>query len=340
MKKAFRALALRYHPDRNPGDEDAERRFKEIAEAYKVLSDADQRARYDRLGPLFRQDGRPPSPEEVNAFVAETLGTLFRRKPGERGEDLRYTLRVPLERAARGGEESITVPRRTRCSRCDGSGADPDGGRKPCAPCNSTGKSPTRRLFRVECPHCDGRGYQVAKACTRCDGVGTLHREESLKIRLPAGVATGQKLKLRGKGNMSRTGGDPGDLFVIVDVDEHPVFQRRGLDLIVDLPLLFHEAALGAEVPVPTLDGPTRIRVPAGTPTGRIFQLSGRGIHGADGKGDLQIRVFVEVPTTLDADQQAIIARLGGLGPAAHPARAAYEAAVAAAGRAGSGGGA
>lgn len=334
IKKAFRTLALQYHPDRNPDDVDADRRFREIAEAWEVLSDPEQRARFDKMGALFRPDGKPPSPDEVNAYVSEVLGGLFRRKgQSELGEDLKHTLSVTLEEVAVGAEREITVNRRVKCKRCDTSGADPDGGRRPCAHCNGTGKSPTRRLLRSDCAQCDGRGFIVVKRCTRCNGEGRHDRADLLKVKVPPGVATGQKLKIRGKGNDSRGDHMSGDLFVLIDVEDHALFRRRGDDLMCEVPATFFEAVLGADITVPTMDGTTIIRLPPGTPGGKIFRLAGRGLPNLETpkrQGDLHYKVSVEVPQPLgDRERAALRAAAEVLGPAAHPVRRAWSEAVA-----------
>lgn len=334
IKKAFRALALQYHPDRNPDDVDADRRFREVAEAWEVLSDPEQRMRYDRMGPLFRPDGKPPSQDELNAYVSEVLGGLFRRKgQSELGEDLKHTLTVTLEEVSAGAEREITVNRMVKCKRCDTTGADPEGGRRPCAHCNGSGKSPTRRLLRTDCAQCDGRGFVIVKRCSRCGGEGRHDRPDQLKVKVPPGVATGQKLKIRGKGNDSRGDHMSGDLFVLVNVEDHPLFRRRGDDLLCEVPATFFEAALGADLAVPTLDGNTTIRVPAGTPSGKIFRLAGRGLPNLETpkrRGDLHYKVNVEVPTQLaDRERAALRTAAEALGPAAHPERRAWTEAVA-----------
>ncbi|MBL8619061.1 MAG: J domain-containing protein [Deltaproteobacteria bacterium] len=333
LKKAYRALAMQYHPDRRPGDEEAARRFREITEAWQVLSDPEQRARYDSLGPLFRADGKPPTPEDLNAYVAGTFANLFGRKKREKGEDLKYTLSLQLEEVATGCVREVSLRRRTRCGACEGTGAEPKTGRKPCAPCKGSGRSPTRVLLRTDCPHCDGRGWVKIADCRSCDGRGALDLSELLKIRVPAGVANGQKLKIKGKGDEPKDGGAPGDLLVLLSVAEHPLFRRRGLDLLCEAPLLFTEAALGAELQVPTLTGVTTIRIPSGTPSGRIFKLSGRGLPEAGGKavGDLQVKVVVEVPPALEPEARAALSRLSGVFTARqHPARQQWDEALAA----------
>lgn len=332
IKRAYRLLALKFHPDRNPGDAEAERRFREVVEAYEALGDPANRFRYDRLGPLYRPDGRPPTPEDVGAFVTDAISSLFGRNRSDgRGEDLRYTLSISLEEAGLGGERTIEVQRRATCRRCKGAGADPDGGAQKCEPCGGTGRAAGRRVFRATCPHCDGTGVQIVKACPRCGGDGRHERRESLKVRIPPGVATGQKLRIRGRGHAPRRGGPPGDLLVLISVEDHPLFRRRGADLFCEVPLLVSEAALGADVPVPTLDGTTTIRIPPGTPSGRIFRLAGRGLPTLDGRrrGDLHAQVEIEVPTGLDPRQRTVIEQLAhALGPDAHPRRRQYERAL------------
>lgn len=336
IKRAFRGLALKYHPDRNPGDAEAERRFREAAEAWEVLGDAEQRARYDRLGPLFTPSGRPPSPEELNEILRDAISGIFgRRRPGGAGEDIKYTLTISLEEASTGAERTLDVPRTVRCKKCDGTGDHPEG-RVPCATCAGSGKSPTRRFLRTECAACDGRGYKPANKCDRCSGEGRHPLEGRLKVKVPPGVATGQKLKLRQKGHEpsvwpGTNPGPAGDLYVVVNVDDHTIFRRRGADLLCEVPVTFAEAALGADLAVPTLNGSTTIRIPAGTPSGKSFRLPGRGLPLVDGggKGDLHVRVVLEVPTTLTSDQRAAVVALGErLGPDVHPARKAWDEAL------------
>lgn len=333
IKKAFRNLALKHHPDRNPGDPEAELRFREAAEAYQVLGDPVERQRYDRLGPFYRPDGKPPSPEDLNAFVSDVLSGLFRKRKGaDRGDDLRYTLTISLEEVAAGCTRTVEILRRRVCKACKGEGAPPEG-LQPCGNCKGTGRSAAGRIFRSTCPHCDGTGKRVVSPCERCKGDGVSERKERLQIRVPAGVATGQKLKVRGKGNESRPasgrGGKAGDLYVLVSVEEHELFRRRGTDLFCELPLTWSEAVLGTEVDVPTLAGGARIRIPAGTPSEKVFRLAGRGLPSPGGKkpGDLHLKVLIEVPEGLDRSQRAAVEALAeALGPAAHPRRRAFDA--------------
>jgi molecular chaperone DnaJ len=328
IRKAFRTLALKHHPDRNPDDAEAERAFREIAEAWEVLGDPEKRSRYDRLGPLYTPSGRPPSADEVNDMLRDALGGLFRkRRPGGPGEDLRHTLSVTLEEAATGCEKTIIVTRTVRCKTCDGTG-DATEGRKPCEFCKGTGRSATRRLFRSDCAYCSGKGYVAAKKCERCGGDGRHPFEDRLKVRVPPGVATGQKLKLRNKGDEPAGTGEAGDLYVLVNVEGHPLFRRRGADLLCEVPVTFTEAALGSDLHVPTLTGNTTIRIPAGTPSGKTFRLAGRGLPTLDGtgRGDLHVKVILEVPPALSADQRAALASFAErLGPDAHPRRRAFD---------------
>lgn len=331
IKRAYRELARRWHPDRNPDDPSGGQRFKDATEAYNVLSDPEQRERYDRLGPLFTADGRPPEPGAVNDALSQAWRSVFGRRRPPRGDDLRYTLTLTLEEVGTGAAKAITLPRRVRCGTCGGDGAQPDGGRQHCDRCGGTGVA-KGRLLRSSCWHCDGKGYTIETPCGTCSGEGRVGREDTLQVQVPRGVATGQKLRLSGKGNEPAGSGPTGDLFVVVNVAEHPLFRRRGEDLLVDIPLTFREVALGAEVDVPTLDGSTTIRVPAGTPAGRIFRLAGRGLPrvGRPGRGDLHAQVTLDIPTALSADQRRTLAAWSdALSADAHPRRAAYDAALA-----------
>jgi molecular chaperone DnaJ len=330
IKRAYRVLAMRWHPDRNQGDVEAEQRFKDITEAYRVLSDPELRARYDRLGPLFSENGRPPSTEDVTAVVGRMWDNLWGRGPVTRGEDLKYTLAVTLEEVATGTSKELLVPRSVRCAGCQGHGVRPEH-RKPCAPCNGTGRSSGARLFRTSCYHCGGRGYQPTEPCGACGGEGRVQVEEPLRVKVPAGVATGQKLKVAEKGNEATLQGSSGDLYVVVTVAEHLLFRRRGEDLLVDLPLTYAEVTLGADVTVPTLTGTTVIRIPAGTPHGKVFRLPGRGLPKRSSRtpGDLHLQVVIEVPAELDDAAKARLAAWGAsLGPERHPLRQAFDRAV------------
>ena len=331
IKKAYRGLAMRWHPDRNQDDPAAEGRFKDITAAYRCLSDPAERSRYDRLGPLYNADGRPPRPDEVNEVVSTLWDNLWRRRRPERGEDLRYTVSVTLEEIATGIDKEIRIPRFARCTPCEGDGAHPEGGKETCEVCKGSGKATGPRLLRSACYHCDGLGWRVTTPCPDCEGEGRLGREDPLKVKVPAGVSTGQKLKLAGKGNAPRGPGEAGDLYVIVSVAEHPLFRRRGTDLLVEAPVTFAELALGADLSVPTLEGATTIRVPAGTPPGRVFRLSERGLPtvGRGRRGDLHVELTLEVPAGLPPEAREALERwVGDLPTGAHPQRAAFDRAL------------
>lgn len=328
IKRAYRRLAMRWHPDRNAGDEMAEARFKHVNEAYRVLSDVEERARYDRLGPLYQPDGQPPTPDDVTAVVSRVWENLFGARRAAAGEDLRYTVSIRLEEVLTGVSREIVVPRRVRCPDCKGLGARPDG-RVVCGVCHGTGRSSGPRLLRTTCYPCDGKGYVIETPCPTCAGDGRLTRDEALTVRIPAGVATGTRLRLAGRGDEPKGDGRAGDAYVIVDVAAHPVFRRRGDDLVLDLPLSVVEAALGADVPVPTLDGETTIRIPAGCAPGTLLRLAGRGIPRlkGGGAGDLFVEVSLEVPQGLSPEEQArLLAWAGSLPAHRHPKRAALRA--------------
>jgi molecular chaperone DnaJ len=329
VKKAYRRLALQWHPDRTNNDPDAAARFKEVSFAYKVLSDAEERAKYDRLGPLYTADGRPPRPEDLNETLSGVVGRWFGRKAHKKGEDLKYTLTLSLEEVAAGSQRKVVVPRRARCRTCGGDGAAP-GGKQPCNVCDGSGRS-KGVLLRGDCFHCDGRGFTVKSACASCDGDGRTPTDDEIQVTVPLGVATGQKLRVAGKGNAPVGSGPEGDLLIVINVADHPLFVRRGEDLVVEMPTTFAELALGAEVTIPTLDGSTTIRIPPGTPPGRIFRLSGRGLPraGRSGRGDLHVQVALEVPEGLSPVSQADLERwVKSLPHEAHPRRRTFDDAV------------
>lgn len=328
VKKAYRRLALRWHPDRNPGDRAAEQHFKDITVAYACLSDVEERARYDKLGPLYRADGRPPRPEELNEVLSTLWGNLWGRRKNAHGDDLRYTISLPLEEVGTGGVRTIQIPRQVRCTGCGGDGAQPGEGRITCDVCEGTGRARGVRLFRSDCYHCEGRGYRIVRQCETCSGAGVRSIEDAVRVKVPAGVATGQKLKLAGKGNEPGEPGPAGDLYVLCNVEEHALFRRRGEDLLVELPLTFPELALGADVTVPTLEGTTTIRIPPSTEPGRVFRLAGRGLPavGRHGRGDLHLQAVLTVPDALSPTQRdALAAWRDSLSDATHPHRQSFD---------------
>jgi molecular chaperone DnaJ len=331
IKKAYRSLAMRWHPDKNPDDAAAEQRFKDINVAYRTLGDPEKRGRYDRLGPLYTEDGRPPRPEDLNEVVGtvfSNISGIFGRRKNARGEDLRYTVALTLEEVSAGTDKEIVVPRKIRCKTCAGDGADPDNGKQKCTYCSGSGRASGPRLFRTDCYHCSGRGFTVTATCPRCSGDGRVTIDDTLVVKVPAGVATGQKLKLSGKGNAARGSGGEGDLLVVVNVAEHPLFRRRGDDVLIELPLTITEATLGADVSIPTLSGLTTIRVPAGSMPGKILRLSGRGLPkvSGSGRGDQHLQLAIEIPEQLTEAQADELRKWNtSLGRHVHPLRARFD---------------
>jgi len=320
IKRAFRQLAMKHHPDRNPGDKGAEERFKVINEAYAILSDPDRRAQYDRFG---RAD-LPPGGIDLGGFgdlfedIFEgffTGGARGARSRIRRGDDLRYDLEITLEEAAKGVETRVQIPRLESCEACKGSGVEPGSRRVSCPTCKGRGQLRYQQGFLTvarTCPQCTGEGQVNRNPCKPCAGEGRVAHDRTLKVRIPPGVEDGTQLRLTGEGEGGLRGGPPGDLFVVVHVREHAFFTRHGNDLLCTLPLTFTQAALGAEVDVPVLDGTAKLKAPAGTQNGEILRLVGKGmpsLHGR-GRGDACYRVVVEVPTKLTARQKELLEEL------------------------------
>ncbi|MBX3731081.1 MAG: molecular chaperone DnaJ [Verrucomicrobiae bacterium] len=328
IKKSYRKLALRYHPDKNAGDTAAEERFKEVGEAYEVLSDPDKRATYDRHGhaAFDRRAGggaggfHDPSEIFRQTFGGSDLGSIFEQMfgmggdggdPGgpARGGDLRYDLEISLEDAVHGVEREITVTKPATCPTCHGSGAEKGSKRIRCLQCAGRGQVLVSRGFislRQTCPRCEGAGEVLDKPCRACEGDGRVDQASTIVLKIPPGVDTGTRLRSSGNGEAGQRGGPAGDLYVVLHVTEHEFFKREGDDLLCDVPIAFTQAALGADVEVPTLEGRAHIRVPAGTQHGTLFRLKGRGVRNVHGRGvgDLMVRVLVEVPTRLNAEQR------------------------------------
>src|SRR5579884_297388 len=324
IKKAYRKLAVKYHPDKNPGDKAAEEKFKELGEAYEALSDPQKRAAYDQYGhaafdPRMRggpRGGGFHDPADIfrEVFSGSVFEDLFggRSDPTQpqRGADLRYDMEITFEEAANGCEKEITVTKQDRCEACHGSGAEPGSRSKTCPTCNGRGQViSSRGIFSIAqtCPRCEGAGKVIEKPCKVCHGAGRHKRTSKIKLRIPAGVDTGSRLRSTGNGEAGLRGGPTGDLYVVLHVKAHEIFQRDGDDLICEVPVSFVQAALGAEIEVPTLAGKTSIKMPAGTQSGTIFRLKGKGVKNIQGfgTGDLHVRVNVEVPTHLNHAQKA-----------------------------------
>ncbi len=331
VKKAYRRLAVKYHPDKNPGDPEAEERFKEAAEAFSVLSDPEKRARYDRYGAagLGRDAGFTGFDAATFGDFGDILGDLFglggifgggRRRSGPRpGDDLRYDLEIDLEDAVLGLETRIQVPRLERCETCGGSGAEGRSGIQTCSQCGGRGQVAFQQGFFTiarTCGACGGSGRRVVKPCKACRGQGRVQRERTLTVRIPAGVGDGTRLRLSGEGEASASGGPPGDLYVMLRVKRHPVFERDGNDLVCQATLSFAQAALGTTIRVPVIGGePQSVDVPAGTQAGTVIRLPGKGVPGLQGggRGDQLVVIRVKTPERLTPEQRELLERLAAL---------------------------
>lgn len=335
LKKAYRKLAVKYHPDKNPGDASAEAKFKEISEAFDVLKDEEKRAAYDRYGhAAFKQGGMGRAGGAgAGGFGGHDPFDIFREAFGgggggifeeffggggqssggaAHGADLRYDLEISLEEAAKGTEKEIRYRRPVACSKCSGSGAEPGSSKTTCATCGGAGQVTSNRgfiSFRQVCPTCQGAGQVIENPCSACRGEGRVMDSSTVKIRIPPGVATGSKLRSAGKGEAGHMGGQAGDLYIIIHVKEHELFERHDNDLFCEVPIKFTLAALGGSIKVPTLFGKGNLKIPPGTQTGTTFRLREQGIPALRGnrKGDLLIRVQVEVPVKLNGEQKKIL---------------------------------
>ena len=316
IKKAYRKLALKYHPDRNPNDKSAEEKFKELGEAYEILSDPQSRAAYLRYGhAAFDSRARSQASSgfhDPSDIFREVFGGSERRSPGggQRGEDLRYDMEISFMEAAQGCEKEVTLTKLAVCDTCSGGGAEKGAVSKTCPTCLGRGQVITSRsIFSIAqtCPHCEGRGSVVDKPCRTCAGTGRRERSVKITIKIPPGVDTGSRLRSSGNGEAGTLGAPPGDLYIVLHVQTHEIFQRDGDDLICDLPISFAQAALGADVDVPTLAEAVSIKIPPGTQGGSVFRLKGKGVKNVQGHGhgDLLARVQVEIPTRLNAAQKA-----------------------------------
>jgi molecular chaperone DnaJ len=333
IKKAYRRLAVKFHPDKNPGDKVAEENFKELGEAYEVLNDPQKRAAYDQYGHAafdrrtgFGRGGGFHDPFEVfrevfgGGSIFEDLFGGGQQDPSQsqRGDDLRYDMEITFEEAAHGCEKEITVTKPERCEECQATGAEPGSRARNCPTCGGRGQViSSRGIFSIAqtCPHCQGAGRIIDKPCKGCRGNGRKEKTSKIKLRIPAGVDSGSRLRSSGNGEAGWRGGPAGDLYVILHVKPHEIFQRDGDDLLCEVPVSFVQAALGAEVDVPTLDGKTSIKVPAGTQPGTMFRLKGKGLKNIQGygHGDLHVRITVEVPSQLSSAQKAKLEEFAAL---------------------------
>ncbi|HEY4416652.1 MAG TPA: molecular chaperone DnaJ [Verrucomicrobiae bacterium] len=343
IKKSYRRLAIRYHPDKNPGDKTAEEKFKELSEAYEILSNPEKRTLYDQHGhaafdPRARARGGAGGagagfhdPFDIFRDVfggGGGSGSIFENLFGgqqqadpsqpQRGDDLRYDLEITLEEAALGCEKEISVTKLDKCETCSGSGAEAGSKLKTCATCGGRGQVLTSRgIFSIAqtCPHCKGAGRLMEKPCRTCHGDGKRERSSKIKLKIPAGVEAGSRLRSQGNGEAGFRGGPSGDLYVVLFVKQHEIFKRDGDDLICEVPVSFVQAALGAEIEVPTLEGRATIKVPAGTQPGTTFRIKGKGVKNLQGygHGDLHVRVQVEVPAHLNSAQKAKLQEFSAL---------------------------
>lgn len=339
IKKAYRKLALKYHPDRNPGDKEAEEAFKAAAEAYEVLSDSGKRARYDRFGHEgVRQDfggggfswdyfTHFTDLEDILGGFGDLLGSFFGASTGRRGQrrvfrgrDLRVDLEITLEEVLSGKESEIEITRLETCEHCRGTGARAGTSPKTCPRCHGSGQvAYSRGFFRVSaaCDYCAGEGTYIDSPCPDCDGRGRVNRRVKIKIAVPPGIEQGTQLRLPGEGEAGVRGGPRGDLYAAVSVKDHSVFEREGDTLLCTTSITFSQAALGDTIPIPTLDGETTLDVPAGCQTHRRFRIKGHGLprlRGGGERGELIVQVVVRTPTDLDHEQKELFRRLAELG--------------------------
>jgi molecular chaperone DnaJ len=322
IKKAYRKLAMKFHPDRNPDNPKAEGNFKEAKEAYEVLSDPGKRAAYDQYGHAGVDSSAAHGARGFGDF-ADAFGDIFgdilgggrNRSNVYRGADLRYNLEISLEEAARGTETKIRVPAMEECETCHGSGAKPGTNPVTCPSCGGHGQVRMQQGFfsiQQTCPKCHGSGKIVPTPCPTCHGAGRIKHHKTLSVRIPAGVDEGDRIRLSGEGEIGVNGGPTGDLYVVIHVKQHTVFQRDHNDLHCEMPISFTTAALGGEIEIPTLEGYAKIKVPAETQTGKVFRLRGKGIKGirSSTTGDLMCHVVVETPVSLTARQRELLQEL------------------------------
>ncbi|MBI4640542.1 MAG: molecular chaperone DnaJ [Candidatus Tectomicrobia bacterium] len=320
VKKNYRRLAMQYHPDRNPNNNEAEEKFKEASEAYEVLRDPEKRDLYDRYGHegLKRTGFSGFSGfEDIFSNFGDIFGDIFgfgerRQSRGRRGADLRYDLQISFEEAAFGKEEEIHLERWQRCTKCHGTGAKDENSLMICPVCGGRGQAVRSQGFftiSTTCPQCRGEGRIIKERCEECRGRGQIKTQKTIMVKIPQGVESGSRLRVRGEGEEGQPGGEPGDLYVVIDVAPHSFFARHGDDLVCQIPISFPQAALGAEIEVPTLNGKETLEISKGTQNGEVFRLSGKGIKSVRGygQGDLLVEVIVKTPTDLTKKEEELL---------------------------------
>ena len=332
VKKAYKRLAMKHHPDRNEGNAESTEKFKELKEAYEVLSDPQKKSAYDQYGHAAFEQGRGGFGGGGGADFGDIFGDVFgdifgggggRRRGPQRGADLRYNMELTLEEAVKGVKKEIKIPTWVHCHTCDGSGAKKGTYPETCGTCHGSGQVQMRQgFFAVQqaCPSCGGKGKIIKEPCGDCRGQGRKQTTKTLSVSIPAGVDTGDRIRLAGEGEAGETGASSGDLYVQVHVAEHPIFVREGSNLYCEVPISFTQAALGGEIEVPTLDGRVKLKIPEETQTGRMFRMRGKGVKSVRGGavGDLLCKVVIETPVKLNAKQRELLeefeASMGGSG--------------------------
>jgi len=327
IKKAYRKLALKYHPDRNPGDKAAEDKFKEAAEAYAILSDKEKRAQYDQFGHSLGGQGFQGFQGFQGNFEGfnDVFGDLFEdffgggssrsrggSRRGRRGSDLEYRVSVSFEEAAFGKEMNVEIPRMETCPHCTGSGAEPGSSKKTCPDCRGTGEVRITQGFfsiRQTCPKCRGEGERIEKACRECRGAGRMQHTRKLNLKIPAGIDSGSRLKLSGEGEAGQRGGERGNLYILIEVRPHDIFERDANDVLCEARVTMAQAALGTEIEAPTLEGKVKLKIPAGTQPGKILRIKGKGFPDVRGgsKGDQLVKITVEIPERLSGQEQKLL---------------------------------
>ncbi|WP_026476289.1 molecular chaperone DnaJ [Alkaliphilus transvaalensis] len=334
LKRAYRKLAMKYHPDRNPGDKEAEEKFKELNEAYEVLGSPEKKQRYDQFGHAGVNGNGGGGFEGFGGGFEDIFGDIFdmfggggfssRRRSGpQKGADIKYETTVTFEEAAFGTEKTVEFHRNDNCDKCEGTGAKPGTAKKTCVHCQGKGeiryaqRTPLGQIVNVKtCPHCDGNGQIIESPCPSCKGKGKVRKHKKIKVKIPAGVDTGMVIPIRGEGEPGVKGGPPGDFYVVIRVLPHKIFQRDGMDIICEIPITFVQATLGDEMEVPTLEGKVKYKIAEGTQSGTVFRLKGKGIVSprGHGKGDQYVKVIVEVPKKLSEKQKDILKQFAAEG--------------------------